>query len=166
MQAWSMPGASYCANNGSFFSNWIVKYQFAASYLPGKRSVAFLSEGGWGFFKVFFLSQLLTILGIQRLSMFQGRRLLLLLQSIQYVMHFTCIVHLSQETANIDILAWWRWTVGNIMSSKGKKLCLSLVDMFGHIKSVQFPNKACHLKIRICRFISFWNDHKTHAAAF
>lgn len=29
----------------------MVKYQFAASYLPGKCTVAFVSMGGWGFLK-------------------------------------------------------------------------------------------------------------------
>lgn len=41
-----------------------------------------------------------------------------------------------------------------------------MVDMFGHALSVQFANKACHLKIKICCFIYFGNDHKTYAVAF
>lgn len=41
-----------------------------------------------------------------------------------------------------------------------------MVDIFGHVLSDQFTNKACNLKIKICHFISFGNDHKTYAVAF
>lgn len=38
--------------------------------------------------------------------------------------------------------------------------------MFGHVLIIQFTNKACHLQIKICYFMSFGNDHKTYAVAF